>query len=161
MQNEDMETSRDSSLKSYAKSQKTKAFPIAELPEDIRKMVRLARRRRRNAYAPYSNYRVGCALRDERGKIYSGANVESVCTNLGVCAERAAVARLAALGGKKLKVIVVAASSAEPALPCGACRQVLAEFGLDAVVYAVDKKGEVCVRSTLKELLPSAYSSLE
>lgn len=140
---------------------KRNKFPCTDLPEEIQKMIRLARRRRKHAYAPYSKFKVGCALMDERGRIFSSANVESACTNLGVCAERAAVARMASRGGKRLKIVVVAASGTEPSLPCGACRQVLAEFGMDVTVYALDRKAEFYAKSTLRELLPLSFLTME
>ena len=109
------------------------------------------------AYAPYSQYPVGAAVETEDGRIFTGANVENSSYGLTICAERAAVAAAATAGARRIVRIVIAASGAP--WPCGACRQVLAEFcGDDAVVETLDPDGPDDVRrTTLGALFPDAF----
>lgn len=109
-----------------------------------------------NAYVPYSRFRVGAALRDERGRIFSGANVENASYGLGRCAEQSAVQAMASAGGRRPAEIVVVSDAAEPASPCGACRQVLYEFAPQASVHLVNRRGERR-RHTVAELLPHGF----
>lgn len=93
------------------------------------------------AYAPYSGFRVGAALQTAEGRVFTGCNVENASYGLSLCAERNAVAALVAgSSGERVTIAVIAVASpdAEPCFPCGACRQVLHEFGCQAVVVAVD-----------------------
>ena len=89
------------------------------------------------AYAPYSKFRVGAAVLMESGKIYRGANVENASYGLGCCAERTALFTALAAGERKLQAVAVYTPTAAPTSPCGACRQVLSEFGPDALVISV------------------------
>jgi cytidine deaminase len=114
-----------------------------------------ARRARANAYAPYSGFAVGAAALGDDGVIYAGANVENASYGLTLCAERAAVAAAVARGAKR--ILAVAISAAEPAPPCGACRQVIAEFGPEAAVIWEDGHGGYISRR-LSELLPVPFS---
>ncbi|HAF02174.1 MAG TPA: cytidine deaminase, partial [Spartobacteria bacterium] len=91
-------------------------------------LVKAALQARNYAYAPYSKFSVGCALLTKSGKIFTGCNVENISLGLTICAERAAVAAAIAEGEKDFVAIAVVTDSDAPALPCGACRQVLAEF---------------------------------
>lgn len=109
-----------------------------------------------NAYAPYSGFRVGAALRGESGAVYAGANVENASYGLSRCAEQSAVQSLASAGERHFNEIVIYSSSPEPATPCGACRQVLFEFAEDAQVYLVSSAGTVRVRR-VSELLPYGF----
>jgi cytidine deaminase len=119
-------------------------------------LVDAAREAQRHAYAPYSHFRVGAALLAEDGTIYTGCNVENASYGLTICAERAAVFAAARAGVRRFRRIVVATDVDPPASPCGACRQVLAEFGLDVQVEAV---GPQRSRTwTLAELLPAAFA---
>ena len=105
------------------------------------------------AYAPYSNFAVGAAVLTDTGKIYAGCNVENLSLGLTICAERAAVAAAIAKGERQFVAIAVVADSREPALPCGACRQVLAEFNPTIKIVA-STLGHRVEQFTLDELLP-------
>jgi len=109
------------------------------------------------AYAPYSRLRVGAALLTEAGGIFSGANVENASYGLTLCAERAAVAAAVAAEGPGLKIraLVVVSDSPAACPPCGACRQVIQEFGEDAVIIYYGPEG--LVQRQLAELLPERF----
>ena len=109
---------------------------------------------RENAYAPYSNYKVGAAILVENGRIFSGANVENVSYGLSICAERTAVFKAVSEGARK--ILAVAICTANAGSPCGACRQVLAEFGGDIPVWYGDPTGMVH-ESTLRQLIPDCF----
>mgnify|MGYP000628053392 CR=1 FL=1 len=111
----------------------------------------------RNAYVPYSHFPVGAALRCDDGRVFAGANVENASYGLGRCAEQSAVQAMASAGGRRLVELVVVSSAEVPASPCGACRQVLYEFGPDADVWLVNEAGEVR-RTRVAALLPDAFS---
>ena len=119
-------------------------------------LVRRARAVQHHAYCPYSKFRVGAALEAADGTVYVGTNVESASYGLTICAERMALGAGVAAGARAFRRIVVATDADPPASPCGACRQLLAEFGLDLEVIAVGPKGER--RWTLRELLPDAFA---
>ncbi|HEU5170286.1 MAG TPA: cytidine deaminase [Gemmatimonadales bacterium] len=119
-------------------------------------LVRAAEAARRHAHAPYSNYRVGAAVEAEDGSIHAGCNVENASYGLTICAERAAVCAAVAAGARRLRRAVVVTDSDPPGAPCGACRQVLAEFGLDMEVTAIGPQRTL--RWTLRELLPDAFT---
>jgi cytidine deaminase len=105
------------------------------------------------AYAPYSGFQVGAALVTNAGKIYTGCNVENVSLGLTICAERSAIATAVAQGSKDLVAIAVVTAGKKPAVPCGACRQIMAEFnpGMKIIAATVDGKVQ---EFDLAELLP-------
>lgn len=109
------------------------------------------------AHAPYSRYRVGAALETDDGTIYVGCNVENASYGLTNCAERVAVGSAVSAGHLKFRRIVVVTDSDPPAPPCGACRQVLLEFGADTVVESVGPKQRM--RWVLRDLLPASFGS--
>ena len=123
------------------------------------RLLKRAREAQQNAYAPYSNFRVGAAILLDNGEIFSGCNVENASYGLTNCAERSAIfAAVATLGGDKvkLKAVAVVNDHDAPCSPCGACRQVIAEFGRDAVIWY---QGRTAVQeSTIGELLPESFS---
>jgi cytidine deaminase len=123
--------------------------------EGRKELVEKARAARANAYAPYSRYRVGAALRSTEGLIYTGANVENASYPVGLCAERVALFSAVAAGERKFLSIAVV--TADGAAPCGACRQALAEFGLGLEVILADEKGSIGRVITLDKLLPMAF----
>lgn len=110
---------------------------------------------REHAYAPYSRFRVGAALLAADGTIYAGCNVENASYGLTICAERNAVAHAVASGARDFTAIVVATENG--VTPCGACRQVLAEFNPQLTVILVDEAGHRRVYS-LADLLPAAFA---
>jgi len=117
---------------------------------------------RAHAYAPYSKFQVGAAVRVD-GKVFEGVNVENASYPLGVCAERNAIAAAALAGARHLEAVAVATDASPPSSPCGACRQVLREFAAHperVTVTAINPRGER--RSwTLAELLPDSFSGSE
>ncbi|GGJ74351.1 cytidine deaminase [Deinococcus aquiradiocola] len=110
----------------------------------------------RNAYAPYSHFHVGAALRTPDGTVFSGANVENASYGLGRCAEQSAVQGMASTGGRDFTSILVYSESSPPASPCGACRQVLFEFSPEAQVTCVNHLGET-IEGQVKDFLPHGF----
>ena len=118
-------------------------------------LLALAIKTRTLAYAPYSHFAVGAALETKSGKVFCGCNVENLSFGLTCCAERNAVFAAVAAGEREFTRIVLVADSQEPVTPCGACRQVLAEFADDLEVRSVNLQG-VEYSANLRELLPRA-----
>ena len=118
-------------------------------------LISAARSAQQRAYAPYSNFRVGAALESSDGAVFLGCNVENASYGLTICAERAAVCAAVSAGVTRFRRAVVVSDVDPPAAPCGACRQVLAEFGLDLPIDGVGSKGTV--RWRLSDLLPAAF----
>jgi cytidine deaminase len=116
-------------------------------------LINAALTSRRNAYAPYSKFCVGAALLTRSGRVFSGANVENVSLGLTICAERVCVGAAIAAGETDFEMIAVAADSAVPVVPCGACRQVLAEFSPSLEILSSTLNGET-TSFRLDELLP-------
>jgi len=114
---------------------------------------------RENAYAPYSNFKVGAAVLSEGGTIYAGCNVENIAYPEGTCAEAGAIAAMVAAGETKLSEVFVVADSKQPVSPCGGCRQKLAEFGGKDTVVTLANLDGVRVTMTMAELLPGAFGS--
>lgn len=120
------------------------------------KLVKAAILAREKAYAPYSRYKVGAAILGSNGKIYTGCNVENASYGLAICAERVAIFKAVSDGVKKFKRIAIATGSSKPGSPCGACRQVMAEFCHDIKIIITNSKG-VSRKTTLTKLLPDAF----
>ncbi len=111
------------------------------------------------AHAPYSNFKVGAALLTKSGRIFTGCNVENASFGLSICAERVAIFSAVSAGELQFEKLVVVANTDSPVSPCGACRQVMSEFG-DFEVLLVNTRGEV-VRTRVSELLPRAFKLKE
>ena len=116
-----------------------------------------ARRASAHAHCPYSGFRVGAAALSGDGAIAAGCNVENTSYGLTVCAERSAVARAVADGARSIEAVIVYTPTPEPVTPCGACRQVIAEFGRDARIRCICD-GPAMLEFTLADLLPSAFA---
>ena len=122
-------------------------------------LLALARAAEKNAHAPYSNFRVGAAILLENGDIFTGCNVENASYGLTNCAERSAIfAAVSKLGSKQVRIKAIAVTNDHnvPCSPCGACRQVIAEFGPKAVIWYQGRDG--IKESTLESLLPDSFS---
>jgi cytidine deaminase len=115
-----------------------------------------AREAREQAYAPYSGFQVGAAVFTEDGRTFTGANVENASYGLSMCAERTAMFHAAAQGARRVAAVAVSASNDEPTWPCGACRQVLYEFGSDVALVSEGLGGRREERR-LADLLPDAF----
>jgi len=118
-------------------------------------LIAAAAHARGAAYAPYSRFRVGAAVRTTSGEVYTGANIENASYGLSHCAERVAIHKAVSEGHRRLDVIAVVADGTSPAMPCGACRQVMAEFGVRRVIVATPA-GRRKIR-TLRQLLPEPF----
>lgn len=127
------------------------------MTDDVRQtLIERALTVRRWAYAPYSHYHVGAALLADSGKIYDGINVENAAYGSSICAERAALVKAVSEGERRFEAIAVVTDNGGS--PCGACRQMLAEFGLDLKTLLIDGEGKVLRETTLRELLPDAFT---
>ena len=124
--------------------------------EESRLLIDLASEARRRAYAPYSNYPVGAALRTHSGRIFTGCNVENAAYPTSMCAERIAIFKAVSEGEMEFDVIAVVTSNG--GTPCGGCRQVMAEFGLDTQVLIANDKGRLVQETTVAGLLPGAFT---
>lgn len=120
---------------------------------DYSSLVKAAREARTKAYAPYSEFAVGAALQTKSGDVYAGCNVENLSFGLTICAERSAIAAAVSAGARDFVAIAIVADSKQPPLPCGACRQVLAEFNPKLTVISATVSGEV-EKFDLADLLP-------
>lgn len=119
-------------------------------------LVEAARRVRDRAYAPYSTFRVGAALEGDDGSVHVGCNVENASYGLAMCAERVALGTAVAAGVRRFRRVAVVTDAEPPVAPCGACRQVLAEFAPDAEVIAAGPR--TTLRWRMTDLLPAAFS---
>jgi len=125
---------------------------------DKNELVRAAARARERAVAPYSKFKVGAALLAKNGEIISGANVESASYGLTCCAERVALFNALTSGKKNFVAVAVVARAPGGPMPCGACRQLLAEYAPEAKVWVADSRALTKIREfTVQELLPSAF----
>lgn len=124
--------------------------------EERQSLIDLANKAREHAYVPYSKYPVGSALRTKSGRIYTGVNVENAAYPHTMCAERVAIFKAVSEGENEFDAIVVVTNNGGS--PCGGCRQVMAEFGLDTIVLIADGNGNLQKEMTVAELLPEAFT---
>jgi cytidine deaminase len=130
-----------------------KAMKITQ--QEQKALIDLANEVRKHAYAPYSKYRVGAALRTKSGRVFTGVNVENAAYPTSICAERTAVFKAVSEGEREFEIIAVVTDNGGS--PCGSCRQVLSEFGLETQVILADGQGNVVTETTVGELLPEAF----
>lgn len=123
--------------------------------ETKQELINTAVQARLKAYAPYSDYKVGAALLSKQGTCYSGVNIENAVYPLTICAERVAVFTAVFDGDMEFEAIAVVTSNGGS--PCGSCRQVLAEFGLDTLVLIANAQGQLIKEMSVSDLLPEAF----
>ena len=122
-------------------------------------LIEIAKQYRAHSYSPYSHFTVGAAVLTASGKVYGGCNIENSSDPQGNCAERTAIVKAVSEGERDLAAIAIVADTPGPCSPCGACRQVMAEFRIPRIIMA-NLKGEWCV-VTLDQLLPYAFSDTD
>jgi cytidine deaminase len=120
-------------------------------------LIEAAKQARQWAYAPYSHYLVGAAVLTSSGRIYDGINIENAAYPATICAERVALFKAVSEGERQFIALAVVTNNG--GTPCGICRQVLAEFGLDTTILVADDSGEVKLEVSLNELLPLAFGA--
>jgi len=121
------------------------------------KLIEQAIAVRKNAYVPYSNFAVGCAVLTKQGEIYTGCNIENSSYGLSNCAERTAIFKAVSEGDKDIKAIALVADTVGPCSPCGACRQVIIEFGAEIEVIMANLAGDIVIKKS-SQLLWNAFS---
>jgi cytidine deaminase len=136
---------------------KLKKVNTAQLSEEEQQLIEAASNARMWAYAPYSRFKVGAAILTEKGKQFTGCNVENASYGATVCAERNAVARAVVEGHQKFRLLAIVTGTSPPSPPCGVCRQVLEEFSEDLDILLANPQGEV-LRTSLDKLLPLPFS---
>jgi cytidine deaminase len=124
--------------------------------KEYEKLIKEAEKARKKAYTPYSKFKVGAAVLCDDGKIFSGCNIENASFGLTICAERVAFFKAISEGSTKFKAFAVIGNTDKPCSPCGACRQVISEFGEDIPLIMTNLKGDVKIKK-IKELLPEAF----
>ena len=129
---------------------------MAITQQEKQSLIDLANTARQRAYVPYSHYAVGAALRTRSGRLFTGVNVENAAYPQTMCAERVAIFKAVSEGEKDFEIISVVTENGGS--PCGGCRQVMAEFGLDTIVLMADGSGKLVKETTVKELLPEAFT---
>lgn len=123
------------------------------------KLIQRAKQAWERAYAPYSNYSVGSAVLTESGEIFDGVNIENAVYPLTICGERVAIFKAVSEGHRSFKAIAVVTRNG--GTPCGSCRQVMAEFGLDTIILIADTSGELLQEYTVAELLPNSFGEAD
>lgn len=130
-------------------------------PEQEAELIAVATDARTRAYVPYSHYAVGAAILTAAGGVHSGCNIENASYGLTSCAERNAIFGLVGMSSdaddRHIRAVAVVTAGGDPATPCGACRQVIREFGKDAAIIIANTEGTVFLRTTLDALLPHSF----
>jgi cytidine deaminase len=130
---------------------------MKELNEDnLEKMIKRAKGISKAAYSPYSKFPVGATVLTEDGQIFDGCNVENASFGLTICAERNAIFHMVSQGKQQISAVVIYTPTPRPAAPCGACRQVINEFGPDALILSVCDGPEI-LKKRLSDLLPDPF----
>ena len=129
---------------------------MASISPDHQSLIDLANEARKRAYAPYSKYHVGAALRTKSGRLFTGVNIENAAYPTTICAERVAIFKAVSEGETDFDVIAVVTDNGGS--PCGGCRQVMAEFGLATMVLIADGSGRLVTETTVSGLLPLAFT---
>ncbi len=131
------------------------------MKKHYRDLIDQACKARLNSHSPYSHFRVGAALLTVDGRVFLGTNVENASFGLSNCAERTAVFSAVTAGSREFEAIAICADGTQPTAPCGACRQVLVEFGLDMVVLIAGQEGAdgPIRQTTVRQLMPDAFVS--
>jgi cytidine deaminase len=124
--------------------------------QDRIRLMRAAEQARNRSYAPYSKFQVGAAVLSEDGSVFTGCNIENSSYGLTICAERVALFKAVSEGSTHLTAVALATDSEKPAMPCGACRQVLTEFNPEMLVFSGTIQGKFLSRR-LSKLLPEAF----
>ncbi len=124
--------------------------------KQVEKLIKAAKQASKFAYAPYSKFKVGAAIITDKGKIYTGANIENASYGLTVCAERVTIFKAITDGEKKFKVIAIYTNTKNFTVPCGACLQVMQEFSPKLYVILINGKNEI-KQYNLSSLLPHAF----
>ncbi len=128
---------------------------VASLQADIKELYVAAVKVQKNAYCPYSNYYVGCALEASSGKIYTGCNIENASWSVSICSERTALVKALSEGERSFKRLVIVTKYG--GMSCGICRQMLNEFSPDLEIITFNVDGKVVVREKLRDMLPKAF----
>jgi len=121
-----------------------------------KKLLKMAEEARLKAYVPYSKFKVGAALLTKEGKIYTGCNIENASFGLTICAERVAIFKAVSEGSTQFEALAVICDSGKPCFPCGACRQIISEFGNETSIIISNLEGKIKI-SNINELLPDAF----
>ncbi|XP_047203553.1 cytidine deaminase b [Girardinichthys multiradiatus] len=145
-------------VKSTQKVLHTKDQSLRHLSqEEVKKLIHQSDEAKKYSYSPYSKFRVGAALLTLDNRVFTGCNVENASSNLGVCAERNAIAKAVSEGCKDFRAIAIASDLSDKFIsPCGGCRQVMREFGCDWDVY-LTKSDCSYMKMTVAELLPGSF----
>jgi cytidine deaminase len=122
---------------------------------DVRTLIEEASKALSEAYAPYSSFKVGASVLTEGGKVFRGCNVENASFGLTICAERVAIFAAVAAGHRKIKRVVIVGEGPQQPVPCGACLQVMSEFGVEQITAGIS--GQDFKTYELKELLPRPF----
>ena len=120
-------------------------------------LIRQAMDIRQHAYAPYTKYKVGAALLSTSGRVFTGVNIENAAYSVTICAERTAVFKAVSEGDRSFSAVAIVTD--DGGSPCGSCRQVLSEFGLDTRVLLLNGDGELLREQSVSDLLPGAFTS--
>jgi cytidine deaminase len=134
---------------------------IASASKDVQELFGKALQTRENSHSPYSKCKVGAAIKTSDGNIYSGCNVENASYGGSICAERSAIVKAVSdQGVVKIKEVMVVTDATPPWPPCGMCRQVMAEFGTETVIYLANLKGDLNIM-TFQEIFPQAFTGAQ